>query len=77
MTPSAFEEQRARCRQRKWFVNKRVTEEARRGDAPTAHCEVRHSAAFSYEPEWDGFRSIVFLDGDEVVDPAGVIGQAA
>ena len=22
--------------------------------------------AFSYEPKWDGFRSIVFRDGDEV-----------
>ncbi len=22
--------------------------------------------AYSYEPKWDGFRSIVFRDGDEV-----------
>ena len=25
------------------------------------------SGAFSYEPKWDGFRSIVFRDGDEVL----------
>ena len=24
------------------------------------------AGAFSYEPKWDGFRSIVFRDGDEV-----------
>ncbi len=24
------------------------------------------TGAFSYEPKWDGFRSIIFRDGDEV-----------
>lgn len=28
--------------------------------------EVPHEAGLSYEPKWDGFRCIVFRDGDEV-----------
>ena len=30
---------------------------------------------FGYEPKWDGFRSIVFRDGDEVEIGAGTSGR--